>query len=92
MSDEPLSYTVLKYQLAHVKSMLDDDGQFHDTDDGRDYMGAALELAHKLMEVDNGFEPLDPYLHEDYLMDNFACDGVAPEIWKLAEKLHPSAQ
>ena len=87
---EKLSYRLLKAQLAHVRSMIDEDGQFHDSDDGRDYMMGAIDLAKDLMDIDSNMAStvtLDNLLNGDFLMDNYACDGVCQAVWDAASEV-----
>lgn len=83
---------LMKLQLAHMRSMLDEDGTFHASDDGCDYMTAAIDLSGRLLALwfDQQYETFDSELTEDNLMDNYACDGVAPELWAYATNINPT--
>jgi hypothetical protein len=53
--------------------------------DSADYHEAALRLAAEMVDVMLGGdhqEFMRKCAEENYLMDNFACDGVCPELWK----------
>jgi len=73
-------------QHKHTREMLDDwltrEPWSYGSIDSADYMDAALALSQEFIEAMMG-EPREflSKLSHDYLMSNYACDGVCEELW-----------
>lgn len=93
-----------RYQVKHIHEMTDPknmiNGEYHHewSDDGHDYMIGALRLGQdliNLLEISDPEQKLkamfDP-TNEAFVMDAYACDGIANEIADYADKLNPGWQ
>lgn len=87
--DEQLLFQLMLGQLAHANRLT---GELHLTDDGTDYLIASLRLGADLADAwrSNDFKRAAEILTEDYLLANYACDGIDEFVWKYAERVAPS--
>jgi hypothetical protein len=87
--DEQLLFQLMHGQLSHAHRLT---GDLHLTDDGVDYLIASLRLGADLADAwrNDNFARADEILTEDYLLENYACDGVDEFVWKYAERVAPS--
>lgn len=52
------------------------------SDDGADYLTAALNLASYLVEFNNDPDQFEAFLNNEFLLD-YACDGICQAIYDL---------
>jgi hypothetical protein len=88
--DEKLIHELTAAQLKHAHNMTEDESIDHAmwSDDGYDYLKAALKLGAELLEIQYNadIQRLKNMLneeHEEFIPQNYACDGVCAEIWAL---------
>ena len=83
---EELVARLFDAQLAHTKATIESYTLYPGSDDGRDYLNAALELAAVMSDIqmDNDLGAMSMLLNTpNHIAMNFACDGVANEFYEL---------
>jgi hypothetical protein len=85
-SDKALVDRLTFAQLNHAKANIESYQMYPGSDDGLDYLQAAIQLAGELLDfyVDTDTARLDEFLNTpDNLAANYACDGICNELYEL---------
>ena len=85
-SDKALVDRLTFAQLNHAKAHIESYQEFPGSDDGLDYLQAAIELAGDLLDfyVDTDTARLDEFLNTpNRLINDYACDGICNELYEL---------
>lgn len=86
---EDMLELIMRAQMQHVHRMTAD---LHLSDDGCDYLDGALRLAADLLDAwynSNGDRARE-ILTEDYLLGNYACDGISRAVLNYVKRVAPS--
>ena len=83
--DEKLLHEVTKAQVLYASKLASEDHWEH-SDDGHDYLTAALRLAADLADLDIERDVAKAMVLLDNVLDNYACDGICQEIYDLGPK------